>query len=149
MLRYTSPYKKELKKKYNVDFENGDQKSQREFGKMMGMKMVTACPQSLMVLSKFVKTGEPAKKSTASDSYLVGNVTELQKNQFVTVIIQDVNGRAQKLLWLQYFHNSEKLKNIDQLKSTEMKFYYREMELYNAQLGDYMNYKVLTDIQKE
>jgi len=149
MFKYAAPYKKEFKKKYNIDLDDASTESKVEFGKLIGMRMVTACPDMIMLLTKGSNNSGSAAKTEEPDNYLVGKITEVQKGQFLTLVIQDVSGRTQKLLWLQYFHNSELLKNMDKLKAAEMKFYYHEVEFYNPQLDDYMKYKVITDLKNE
>ena len=149
MLKYATPYKKEFKKKYNIDMDDQSAESKVAFGKLIGMRIVTNCPDMIVLLTKGAKKGSSAIKLDEPDNYLVGKITDVQKGQFLSVVIQDVNGRTQKLLWLQYFHNSELLKNMDKLKATEMKFYYHEVEFYNPQLDDYMKYKVITDLKNE
>ena len=153
-LKYATPYKKELKSKYNLNLDAPTDETWEKLGELIVLKRVTICPDLIPLLTDKSSSSSSASGSNqgtddASNAYLVGTLVEVQKSQFATVVIKDVNGRNQKLLWMGYFDRSDLLKNPDKLRSTEMKFYYKETELYNPQIEDYMTYKVLTKLQAE
>ncbi|MCF8255733.1 MAG: hypothetical protein K9J84_14240, partial [Bacteroidia bacterium] len=78
---------------------------------------------------------------------LEGTITDFVIEQFVTIVLKDEDGRDQKIIWLDYFKNSEKL--LKKGKNKNVVIEYEERELYNPKYEDYIKYKVATGIRYE
>lgn len=161
MIREAMPYKKELKKKYNIDLDHIDRSVGQALGQLIGARMIMVCPEKFSQLVPMVRQqlaeerqakGEVAvveeTKPVVVEQQLEGTITEVKGTEFATVILKDANNREQKLLWLQYFTNAELLTtNLEGLKAGKVTVWYTESEIYNVQLKDYIKYKVITRLE--
>lgn len=162
MLREAMPFKKEIKKKYNIDLDKIDREVGQKLGALLGPRLIITCPDQFSKLMPIAKREmakqrgeedeefeEPVvEQAIAAEETLEGNIIEIKGAEFATVVLKDASNREQKLLWLDYFTNAELLKgNLEALKASKVKVWYTEREIYNVQLKDYIKYKVITRLE--
>jgi hypothetical protein len=149
ILKCASPYKKELKSKYGINFDLSDKEAMEKVGELVGIQMAKDCPNTLLRLTSITsKTKDDASTGGNEKTQLmVGNVTDIQNEQFRTVLFKEINGREQKLLWLEYFPNAQLLDgDMPTLKTRELKINYIEKEFYNPKIKDYIKYKIIVGV---
>ncbi|OYU95077.1 MAG: hypothetical protein CFE21_12280 [Bacteroidetes bacterium B1(2017)] len=138
MMKAAQPYEKQLKQVYGIDMKNIDRGEGEKLGRLVGLKMASSCANFTELIT--VITSEEA-----SSNSIDGTITEFVVDQFVTILIKDSDGRDVKIIWLDYFKNSEKL--MQKGKNKNVTIEYVERELFNPKLNDYLKYKVATGIR--
>jgi hypothetical protein len=152
LITEAAPYQKELKKKNNIDMGNLDANTGKALGKLIGIKMLSKCPDQMLRLAGSV--GDDKKSSAATSTTttttvtgsMTGTLSDIVTNQFVSITIKKSNGPEQKFLWLEYFEGADLLRNPSDIKGKIVEIKYKEKQFYNPSIKDYMNYKVITDL---
>ncbi len=138
MMKAAQPYEKQLKQSYDIDMKKVDKGDGEKLGRLIGLKMASSCPSFTDLITR-ISSEEP------STNTIEGTITEFITEQFVTIVIKDEDGRDQRIIWLDYFKNSEKL--LQKGKNKNVTIEYQERELYNPKFNDYIKYKVATGIR--
>ena len=138
MMKAAQPYEKQLKQSYGIDMKKVDRGDGEKLGRLVGLKMASSCATFTDLITKI--TSDEAETSSID-----GTITDFVSEQFVSIVIKDSDGRDQKIIWLEYFKNSEKL--LTNGKNKNVTIEYQERELYNPKFNDYIKYKVATGIR--
>ncbi|MBP7512316.1 MAG: hypothetical protein KA981_10315 [Bacteroidia bacterium] len=138
MMKAAQPYEKQLKQSYGIDMKKVDRGDGEKLGRLVGLKMASSCATFTDLITKI--TSDEAETSSID-----GTITDFVTEQFVSIVIKDSDGRDQKIIWLEYFKNSEKL--LTNGKNKNVTIEYQERELYNPKFNDYIKYKVATGIR--
>jgi len=153
ILKEAQPYKAALKKSYKLDLDKistGEDNGAETLGEMVGMRMATTCPKQverMAEIMKLIENGEGNKATESSISKLYGKVVAVEKEQFITLLIEEQNGKRSRALWLEYFTNSNILqKNLDNLVGKEIELEFSGEEIYDHRVGEYVSYKVIKNL---
>lgn len=138
MMKAAQPYEKQLKQSYGIDMKKVDRGDGEKLGRLVGLKMASSCATFTDLITKITS-------NEAETSSIDGTITDFVTEQFVSIVIKDSDGRDQKIIWLEYFKNSEKL--LTNGKNKNVTIEYQERELYNPKFNDYIKYKVATGIR--
>jgi hypothetical protein len=138
MMQAAQPFEKELKQKYDVDMKKVNKGEGEKLGRLVGLKMASNCPVFTQLITR-ITSDDPVTNS------IEGTITELVNEQFITIVLKDEDGRDQKIIWLEYFKNSEKL--LQKGKNKNVTIEYEERELFSPKFNDYIKYKVATGIR--
>ncbi|MDZ4666627.1 MAG: hypothetical protein SGJ00_01970 [bacterium] len=138
MMKSAQPYEKKLKQDYGIDMKKVDKGDGEKLGRLVGLKMASNCASFADLITR-ITSDEAATLS------IDGTITEFVTDQFLSIVIKDSDGRDQKIIWLEYFKNSEKL--LANGKNKNVSIEYQERELYNPKFKDYIKYKVATGIR--
>ena len=138
MMQAAQPYEKELMQKYGVDMKKANRGEGEKLGRLVGLKMASTCTIFKELITR-ITSDEPVVNS------IEGTIVELINEQFVTIVIKDEDGRDVKIIWLDYFKNSEKLLQKGNSKNVTIEF--SERELFNPKFNDYIKFKVATGIR--
>ena len=114
-----------------------------EIGKKMGLK----CP----TVFKFMLEDEAndVVEVDSEDLMLSGKIAEIKSEQFLTFIVKEESGKNNQFILLSSFDNAFLLTD-KVLKATDaVDVVYYEMELFDAKLGKFVSYKIVTDIIKK
>ncbi|WP_291720661.1 hypothetical protein [Bernardetia sp.] len=136
--------------KVGIDIEN--EENITRFGEDIGLAMATKCPAVFMGFAK--KELEEKRKSNKDEEVkvqaLTGTITKVEEEAFVTIVVKDEEGRSHNMLWLEFFENSEELKeNYSNLTGKDVSIEYYEKEYYNPKIEDYVKVKVLRRVDFE
>lgn len=146
MINAAEPYKKQLKKDHNIDFNNIDKEGEA-LGKIIGMKMATVCPTGLIKLSKMAET-EPEEKTNESLTS-IGKITQIERDVFVVFSVFDNSGKSMKFYWLTSVEsNIDLANNYKTLIETDVKIKYITQEFFDPKIGEYRNFNVIEKIEK-
>ena len=146
LLEGINAYEKDVEKHYGKDVISNDKKMEElgyEIGKKMGMK----CP----TVFKFMLEDEAndVVEVDSEDLMLSGKIAEIKSEQFLTFVVKEESGKTNQFILLSSFDNAFLLTD-KVLKATDaVNVTYYEMELFDAKLGKFVSYKIVTDITKK
>ena len=147
MMPSFSKHQAELKEFFNADMMN--ESGMEEFGKEVGMKLVTNCPQFLKMFKENrtafmdVATATTGKKDALTT--FSGTLIKIVPGDFTYFIVKTSNGKLEKIWWQEYFKGSEKI-NASNLNKT-IKVTFVEKDIYNSTLKDYIKQKIATSVE--
>lgn len=146
MLKAAEPYKKQLKKDYNINLNNMETEGEA-LGKIIGLKMATICPDVLINLSRKENAG--TKTTELSQDFFQGRVTKIEKDFFVIFSVNDNAGKSLKFYWLTNAEsNIELVNNYEKLFDKDVKVKYHAMLLFDPRISDYRNFNVIDKIEQ-
>ena len=146
LLEGINAYEKDVEKHYGKDVISNDKKME-ELGYEIGKKMGLKCP----TVFKFMLEDEAndVVEVDSEDLMLSGKIAEIKSEQFLTFIVKEESGKTNQFILLSSFDNAFLLTD-KVLKATDaVDVVYYEMELFDAKLGKFVSYKIVTDIIKK
>lgn len=153
MLNASQPYAKELKRDYKIDLNHFNDAVGEKLGQIFGVKMAGVCPDILLKLYKKESKDTDEKESDISNKTIEsqkGKITKIEENQFITVFLEDANGKTSKYLWLTFFPiNKEFLNNPQNLLHKNVIIEFKEDEFLDPRIKEYINYRIITNISVE
>lgn len=113
--------------------------------------MLNYCPELMLKLSKAITDNEEKKSelvNTEPNNFLECTLVEINKDQFVSLIVKDSRNKLHTLLVLNYFETvflllENKIKERDKLKVS-----YSELELFDPVITDFRIFKVINYLEK-
>ena len=135
VIKMAEPYKKELKKDYNVDLNLLNKETGEKLGRLVALKLVGNCP-AFKTLMQTEINNQIQKKENETVFEFSGVVKEIKQNQFVSITIENENNKTKEFLWLTEVTE----KNISVLKSKGIfvKITYTQLELFEPKLNKYV-----------
>ena len=111
-----------------------------EIGTHLGIK----CPE---IFLDIIDSQDP----TEAFNYLAvnGKLSKVQKNEFLTFTIKEPSGKTYEFLLLSSFETSYLLTDNILKINDEIEVSYYVSEIYNAKIGRYVNYNIVTYIEKK
>ncbi len=145
MINAAQPYKKQLKKDHNINFDNIENEG-AALGKVIGFKMATVCPDALVRLSNMDKEEDT---STKNKLISIGRVTQIDRENFVVFSVFDNSGKSMKFYWLTSAEsNIDLANNYRTLIENNVKITYYAKEFFDPKIGEYRNFNVIEKIEK-
>ena len=145
LLEGINAFEKDVEKHYGKDVISNDKKME-ELGYDVGKKMGSKCP----TIFKFMLDDEEEVLPDESEELSVsGKVSEIKTEQFITFVVKEASGKTNQFILLSNFDNAFLLTDKVLKATDEVDVTYYEMELYDAKLGKFVSYKIVTDIIKK
>lgn len=145
LLEGINAFEKDVEKHYGKDVISNDKKME-ELGYDVGKKMGLKCP----TIFKFMLDEEEEVATDESQELSVsGKVSEIKTEQFITFVVKEASGKTNQFILLSNFDNAFLLTDKVLKATDEVDVTYYEMELYDAKLGKFVSYKIVTDIIKK
>ena len=145
LLEGINAFEKDVEKHYGKDVISNDKKME-ELGYDVGKKMGSKCP----TIFKFMLDEEEEAAPDESEELSVsGKVSEIKTEQFITFVVKEATGKTNQFILLSNFDNAFLLTDKVLKATDEVDVTYYEMELYDAKLGKFVSYKIVTDIIKK
>ncbi|MDP5000806.1 MAG: hypothetical protein NWQ15_02815 [Flavobacterium sp.] len=144
LLEGISAYEKDVEKHYGKDIISNDSKME-ELGYEVGKKMGLRCP----VVFKFMLDDMEEDNDTDEQFEVSGKVLEIKSEQFITFIIKEDSGKTNQFILLSNFENAFLLTDKVLKVADAVDVTYYEMELFDAKLGQFISYKIVSDIIKK
>jgi hypothetical protein len=145
LLEGINSFEKDVEKHYGKDVISNDKKME-ELGYDVGKKMGSKCP----TIFKFMLDEEEEAAPDESEELSVsGKVSEIKTEQFITFVVKEATGKTNQFILLSNFDNAFLLTDKVLKATDEVDVTYYEMELYDAKLGKFVSYKIVTDIIKK
>ncbi|UGS22485.1 hypothetical protein [Flavobacterium channae] len=145
LLEGINAYEKDVEKHFGKDVISNDKKMEElgyEVGKRMGMK----CPT---VFKFMMEDEEEVVEDVIDDLTLTGKVSEIKSDQFMTFVVKEDSGKNNQFILLSSFDNAFLLTDKVLKVTDNVEVTYYEMELFDAKLGKFVAYKIVTDIIKK
>lgn len=145
VIEAASPYQKELKKDYKIDFNKID-KQGAELGRIIGLRMVGFCPDALV---KLVGETEEQKTEVAAKSIIEGQVTKIVDDKFIEFSIKDDFGKISKYYWFTFIEsNMELSSSYNTLLEQFVQITFIPQEFFDARIGEYRTFNVIEKLQR-
>lgn len=144
LLEGISAYEKDVEKHYGKDIISNDLKME-ELGYEVGKKMGLRCP----VVFKFMLDDLEEDNNADEQFEVSGKVSEIKSEQFITFIIKEDSGKTNQFILLSNFENAFLLTDKVLKVADNVDVTYYEMELFDAKLGQFISYKIVSDIIKK
>lgn len=145
MLEISMPYKKELKRDYNIDLDNMDAKVGEKLGRVVALKMGNVCPEGLMLV---VKKNTAAPEQETNGKILEGVVTNIENTNFVVFSLKDNFGRIFKFYWFSVIQSDIELtNNYNSLLGKTLKVTYDKKDYFDPKISDYRQFNVISKIE--
>lgn len=146
LLEGINAFEKDVEKHYGKNVISNDEKME-QLATNIGARMGLKCP----TVFKFMLDEEEGNVEEAPEADLMisGKISEIKLEQFLTFIVKEDSGKNNQFILLSNFDNSFLLTD-NVLKTTDaVDVTYYEMELFDAKLGKFVSYKIVTDITKK
>jgi hypothetical protein len=142
MMGAASPYKKRLKKDYDIDFDEIDAKQGEELGRIIGLRMASVCPEGLMKMANRINQEEAA--INVSGNVVTGQVTAINDDKFVEFSIRDEFGKISKYYWLTFIESDIQLSTeFKSLKDKFVQVHFITKEFFDARIGEYRTFNII------
>lgn len=150
ILEASSPYKKKLKKDFDIDLDKIDTEGE-SLGRLIGVRMTTVCPDALISISKRSAQKklekEPLEISDLGFEKAHGFITNIEDDYFVVFSVKDENGKITKFYWLTFIDSSIELtQNYDALVGKTANISYEEMEFFDPKISEYRTFNVIKEL---
>lgn len=146
LLEGINAFEKDVEKYYGKNVITNDKKME-ELGTNIGARMGLKCP----TVFKFILDDESGDIDEApeADLMLTGKISEIKLDQFLTFIVKEDSGKNNQFILLSSFDNAFLLTDKVLKMSDAVDVTYYEMDLFDAKLGKFVSYKIVTDIVKK
>ena len=146
MIVAAEPYRKQLKKDHNINFDKIEVDAEK-LGKLIGFKMASVCPNALLAVSKKSPDKSAVANADVSKSY-DGTITKLEKDFFVVLHIKDGEGKTNKFYWLTFIDSDVDLvERYDSLIGTPVEVTYRIEEWFDPKIKEYRQFSVIEKLE--
>src|SRR5258708_37871049 len=102
-----------------------------EFGKEVGLKLVTKCPQFLAMFKEnkkaFTDLAEGKSDKEIGLASVTGKLIKITPGDFTYFIVKTDNGKSEKIWWQEYFKGSEKITTANLNKTIKVTFVERDI----------------------
>ena len=147
LLEGINAYEKDVEKHNGKNVISNDKKME-ELATNIGARMGLKCP----AVFKFMldeESGEVEEVVDAEELTISGKISEIKSEQFITFIVKEDSGKTNQFILLSSFDNAFLLTDKVLKASDAVDVVYYEMELFDAKLGKFVSYKIVTDIIKK
>jgi len=139
-----------------IDILLTNEKKMEELGGKIGLDMVSNCPSFVELMGNMMsddpegmvelmeENDQFAVKETNEIKSITGKLTEINRDQFVSINIENENGKKTVLYWFEYFPGANALAENEIGKSVNIS--YEEREYYMPKFDQYITIKVITQI---
>ena len=142
MIVAAEPYRKQLKKDHNIDFDKIDVDGEK-LGKLIGIKMAAVCPELILAVAKKSGKGNGESAPTESKSF-EGIITKIEHEFFVVLHIKDESGKTNKFYWLTYVESGvEVADGYDSMMGNSVTLTYRSEEFFDPKIKEYRPFSVI------
>ncbi|TAE48335.1 MAG: hypothetical protein EAZ89_15425, partial [Bacteroidetes bacterium] len=144
MINVAEPYKKQLKKDYNIDFAQIEIHGE-ELGRLIGLKMATVCPESLIKMVN--KANEKKGDDDPQINTIEGRITTIVEDKFVEFSIKDESGKTSKYYWLTFIKSKTDLAvEYKNLVDKPVVVEFLPQEIFDARIGEYRTFYVIQSL---
>lgn len=135
--------------KAKVDLDFTDEDVMTTLGEKVGVRMAVSCPPFMELIGlmmeddpNFLDDEEEVRKISFQ-----GELSKLNKDQFVTIELKSEDGKKHTFYWFEYFEGANILKdNTNFLMNKKINIEYKEVEYYFPKYDDYVKIKVITKL---
>ncbi|MGE0638168.1 MAG: hypothetical protein AB7G44_07335 [Bacteroidia bacterium] len=151
MLEASVPYKKQLKKDYNIDFAKIDEQGE-ELGALIGMRMASHCPEGLLKIAAMYNDGTEGtvEEEEYTDNSASGVVIKVETEFFVTFSVKDDAGKISKYYWLSFPDSNQELQySYKDLLAKNVTINYTPQDFFDPKIEAYRQFNVISRIDTQ
>lgn len=149
ILEALNKYEKDVERHYGKNVITNDKKME-ELGYDIGLKMGAKCPSVFMnMVDEESDTNGEEVVEEIPDAVLTGKISEIKSEQFLTFVVKEDSGKNNQFILLSSFDNAFLLTDKVLKVSDAVDVTYYEMDLFDAKLGKFVSFKIVTDIVKK
>ena len=149
MIQDFSKYEKDIEKHYGKNVIS-DESKMETLGSDVGIHMATNCPTFLKIVMENMDDEDIEEEVVEEEElFVTGKFADLKTEQFITFSVKEDSGKSNNFILLNNFDNAFLITD-NVLKSNEIvEVYYYELELYDAKIKNFVNFKIVSDIIKK
>ncbi|GAA4746926.1 hypothetical protein GCM10023229_28820 [Flavisolibacter ginsenosidimutans] len=139
-----SRYNNDVKNYWGIDMSSKE--GMRSFGEKVGQLAALKCPAFLTFIKNNLQD-IVSENGQGSKTYS-GKILKIEGQPFAYLLVQNNQGRTDKLYWLEYFEGANKLTTQPATALNKaVTISYKEMEVYQAVEKEYKTIKVISKIE--
>lgn len=144
------PYKKELKRDYDIDFvtdlENGEKL--KNFGVQVGILMMNECADTFLKVMK--SDDSNTNREAPSEVVINGTVTKIEKDNFIVFQLVGDNKILNKFYWIgKIDSNLDFPKEYNTLINKKVSISYYTAEIFDVKINDYRNLNIISSLKTD
>ena len=105
--------------------------------------------RNYLEMGKAANRADNEEANAKEDIFVEGQITAINKEQFLTIQMKDKNGRAYSFLVLDYFDTASLITNNELKIKSPVKISYSEIELLDVKTNEFRYFKIITNIEKQ
>lgn len=138
------PYKKQLKKDFDLDMDRIDVEGEK-LGSIIGVRMVSFCPDAMMAITS--KSEENVETAEGNAEITLGVVTKVEKDFFVVFHVKDETGKTSKYYWISHVDTDFDLTaEYGSLVGKKVEIYYNGENLFDPRIAEYRPHFVIVGL---
>ncbi len=144
MIEAAKPYKKQLKRDYNIDFSKIDTYG-KELGMIIGLKMTSVCPNALLI---WISREKQKNDNKDSERIFEGQIISIDDKKFVEFSLKDEAGKISKFYWLTYIESNVELSNnYKTLLEESVRITFLTQEFFDARIAEYRTFNIIRKLE--
>lgn len=141
MINASKPHKKKIKRDFNIDMDNLNGKGEK-LGEVIGMKMSTICPKSL------IKVALELEEKVEAESLIEGTITKVENDDFVVLSLKDERGKSTKYYWLTFVESEfDLVEDYSLLVGKSVMITYTSLEIFDPKIEEYRFIFIMNKIE--
>lgn len=141
-----SSFEKDVEKYYGKDIISNDEKMEA-LGYDVGKKMAFKCTSVFNFISDI--DDEESSEEEEESLQISGKISEIKQEQFVTFSVKEDSGKMNHFILLSDFDNAFLLTDKVLKVNDSVQIEYYELDLYDAKIGKFVVYNIVSDIIKK
>lgn len=137
------PYQKQLMKDYKINLNKIEQCGE-ELGILLGLKMATVCPESVLKMTK-----KATKDNNKIPKKIIeGKIIGIDDAKFVEFSVKDDSGKISRYCWFSYIESNLDLSNkYKTLVGETVQITYIPQDFFDARISEYRTFNVIQKIE--
>lgn len=141
-----SSFEKDVERHYGKDIIGNDDKME-ELGFDVGKKMAFKC---ISIFNLMTDDEESTEEEVEEEALIiVGAISEINQDQFITFSVKEESGKMNHFILLNDFDNAFLLTDKVLKLNDSVQIEYYELDLYDAKVGKFILYNIVSDIIKK
>ena len=146
LIKISIPYKKQLKKEFDIDMDNVADSGEK-LGSIIGSRMIGVCPNELIAMTK---KATPETEDVIEEYETEGVVVRVEDNFFITYFVKDDDGKTRKYYWMSFIDTKEDLlNNYKSLVGKKVEIDYVIEEYFDPKILDYRQFFIINKLEIE
>ena len=144
MIEASMPYKKQLRKDFDINMDKIDMEGEK-LGRLIGVKMASFCPNSLLKLTK--RSAKTESKVVMEDT-ISGMVLKVEADFFVIISLKDNIGKTTKFYWLSFVESNIEMPSFySSLAGKSVEISYKKEEYFDPKIEQYRSFNIITKLK--
>lgn len=143
MIEASMPYKKQLKKDYDINLDQIESEGEK-LGRVIGLKMVAVCPTALVRMTK----KNQGNQKTEGDDTIEGIVTNVESDFFVSFHLKDDSGKVMKYHWLTVIETEQELTTAYQsIIGKTVRITFETKDFFDPKIEEYRQFFIIKKLE--